>query len=161
MTPSEARSRYEREYQEYLTEAVFLTGTNYLGRVTAAPAEAVARFYTNEMSAYRLPERVQVSYVAFGITNLLAQAERTFTNLTEQVEGAYRSLGTNSIHFGKTPQEAKVKIREELIREQALRDASGKADEFANELFDMNPVQAGNLAALAKTSKVAARRSGE
>ena len=152
VTPQEAQSLYEHDHQEISAEAVFFSGSNYLARVPAAPADAVARFYTNEMAAYRVPERMQVSYVAFDITNLLARVESAFTNLTEAVDTTYLRLGTNTARFGKTPEAAKVKLREELIRQQALHDAGRKADEFANDLLGLEPPQAGNLAALAKTN---------
>jgi hypothetical protein len=152
VTSEEAQFLYEREHQELSTEAIFFSGSNYLAGVPAAPADALARFYTNEMSAYHVPERVQVSYVAFGITNHFAQVEKQLTNLTALVEGKFRQLGTNYVRFGKTPELVKQRIREEVIRELASSDAQKKADDFDNDLFGMNPVQAGNVAALAKTN---------
>ena len=40
------------------------------------------------MAAYRLPERVQVNYVAFEISNRMAQAEAELvkTNFTEMID---------------------------------------------------------------------------
>jgi hypothetical protein len=150
--PEEAQYLYEEEHQELSTEAVFFSGSNYLAGVTAPSAAALAQFYTNEMSVYRVPDRVQVSYVAFGVTNLLAGLEKQMTNLAESVEINFRKLGTNYSYFGKTPAEARVKIREKLIYDQALAAARKQANEFANVLFDVNPVRADNLDALAKTN---------
>ena len=53
---------YKREHQEVATEAVFFSASNYLAGVTVPPS-ALAQFYTNRLAVYRLPERVQVSYV--------------------------------------------------------------------------------------------------
>ncbi len=150
VTTPEARSMYEREHQEIVTAVVFFSASNYLAGVPAPAPEAVAGFYTNEMSNYRLPERVQVSYVAFDVSNLLVQVEHELTNLTEIVEATMTRFGTNTARFGKTPEEARARIRKELIHEKALAEAKNKADTFAGELFDMSPVQAGNLATLAK-----------
>ena len=151
-TVDEAQYLYERDHQEFSTEAVFFSASNYLAAVPVASPAAVTQFYTNEMSAYHVPERVQVSYVAFDITNSLAHAEAQLTNLTALVEQKFRQLGTNYVRFGKTPDEVRARVRSELIREQALIDEQKKADEFANELFAMDPVQAGNLSALARTN---------
>ena len=152
ITPEQAQSLYERDHQQLVTEVVFYSGSNYLATVPVPTPDTLTQFYTNQMSYYRVPDLVQVNYVAFSITNLLAQAEAQITNLTEIVEANLRQLGTNYLRYGKTPEEVKGMIREKLIRDQAVADARRKADEFANVLFDMNPVEAGNLAALAKTN---------
>src|SRR6185436_11262120 len=77
VTPQEAQSIYEREHQEVAAQAVFFSASNYLASVSAPP-EAVSQFYTNQMARYRLPDRVQVSYVKFGISNYLAEATKQF-----------------------------------------------------------------------------------
>jgi SurA-like N-terminal domain len=157
VTPAEARELYEREHQELSVQAVFFSGSNFLAAVKVTP-EDIARFYTNEMAAYRLPERRQVSYVEFSVTNFWAQAEKDLqgekTNLAETVETKFREIGTNYLRLARTPEEAKAKIREELIRDQALRTAYPKANQFANELFAMEPARPENLAALAKSNNL-------
>ncbi len=152
VAPEEGRFLYERDHQELATEAVFFSASNYLASVAAPPPEALSQFYTNEMSAYHVPERVQVRYVAFGISNFVAQAEKQLTNLTAMAESRLRQLGTNYLRFGKTPEEVKSRIREELIHAQASADAQKAADDLANVLFGMEPVQPGNLVALARTN---------
>ncbi|HAO77607.1 MAG TPA: hypothetical protein DCQ92_01285, partial [Verrucomicrobia subdivision 3 bacterium] len=73
--PQEAGLLYDREHQEVSAQAVFFAASNYLAQVPVTPA-AVGNFYTNiNMSAYRLPDRVQVDYVAFEATNFLAQSK--------------------------------------------------------------------------------------
>jgi hypothetical protein len=160
ITPEQAQSLYERNYQDIVTEAVFYSASNYLANVPAVSPEALSQFYTNAMSYYRVPDLVQVSYVAFDVTNLLVQAEAQFTNLNELVQANLRQLGTNYLRYGKTPEEVRVQIREKLIHDQAVVGARQKADAFANELFDMNPVQASNLAALAKTRGLTVKVTG-
>jgi hypothetical protein len=152
VTPDEARALYEHEFQELATEAVFFSASNYLASVPAPTSEAVTQYYELHQADYRVPERVQVSYVAFNITNRLEQAEKQLTNLDELVDANVREIGTNYYRIAKTPEEARARIREELIRRQAILDARREADEFAGTLFDMNPVQASNLALLAKTN---------
>jgi hypothetical protein len=157
VTPQEARAVYAREHEELSTEAVFFSASNYLAAVTTAP-DAVAQFYTNRMADYRLNERVQVSYVAFGLSNHLAQAEEELakTNLAELVEANYRQLGTNYYPDAKSPEEAKDRIRKEMIRRRAMGIARTKASEFAVGLFDMKPVRAENLETRAQSNGLAA-----
>jgi len=111
-----------------------------LSTVTVTPA-AVAQFYTNYLAAYRLPDRVQVSYVAFELTNFLAQARADWakTNLEETIEANYRQLGPDYFPDAKTPAAAKAKIRELLIRNRALTAASQQANDFVNAVFALVP----------------------
>jgi len=151
VTPQEAAAAYEREHREYSAQAVFFSATNFLSAVTVTPA-AVAQFYTNYLAAYRLPDRVQVSYVGFELTNFLAQARAEWarTNFAEVVEANYRQLGPDYFPDAKTPDAAKTKIRELLIRNRALSDANQQANDFAGALFALEPVKPENLATVAK-----------
>ena len=97
VTPQELRDLYKREHQELATEAVFFSASNYLASVTVPP-DALSQFYSNRLAVYRLPDRVQVSYVRFDLTNYLAAANQELarmTNLDLQIEEAYRQRGTN------------------------------------------------------------------
>jgi len=151
MTPQEVAAVYQRQYQERSAQIVFFSASNYLASVPVTPA-LVDQFYTNYLAEYRLPDRVEVSYVVFAVTNFMAGAERKLseTNLSDQVEAIYRRYGTNAVPDAKTPEEAKAKIRDLLIRQQALVDARRQADDFANDVFNLDPVRPENLATVAK-----------
>ena len=71
ITPEEVSSIYEREHQELSSQIVFFPARNYFSSVKVTP-DALGKFYTNYMAEYRLPDRVQINYVAFNITNYLA-----------------------------------------------------------------------------------------
>ena len=152
-TPDEIKGLYVREHQEMATEAVFFNGSNYMAGVTVTP-DAVQQFYTNELANYRIPERVQVNYVAFPISNHLAAAEALMakTNLNEIVEANYQRFGTNLFRDAKTPEEAKKKIREEIIREQAALEARKQANAFLHPLLNAAEPSLDALAASAKTN---------
>jgi len=152
-TPEEIKELYVREHQELATDALFFNASNYLAKVTVA-AEALNQFYSNQMAEYRVPERVQVSYVKFPVTNLWAKAEQfwTKTNLNEIVEANFQRLGTNYFKDAKTPDEVRAKIREQLIRERALLEARRQANEFARPLFDLKEPHPEDLQAFAKTN---------
>jgi len=151
VTPQEGRLRYEREHQELSTDVVFFSASNYLAGVTVSP-EAVSQFFTNQMARYRLPERVQVKYVEFAASNYLAEATDQLaqvTNLNERIEAKYQELGTNYFRDAKSPEEAKEKIRELMLKGQALTAANKAAGEFAQKAFDLEPLSPDNLAKLA------------
>jgi hypothetical protein len=158
VTPQEAATVYERQHQELSAQIVFFSASNYLSSVAITPA-AVRQFYTNYLAEYRLPDRVQVSYVAFEVTNFQAEAEQELskTNFNDQVEAVYAQYGMNAFPGVKTPAEAKEKIRDILIRQQASANAKQQAKEFANAVFNMDPAKPENLAAIAKQKGVTVR----
>ncbi len=157
ITPQECANAYQRDHQELSTQIVFFSASNYLADVAVAPS-AVAQFYTNHLAEYRLPDRVQVSYVAFEVTNYLAQsrAEWARTNLEEMVGNYYRQLGDNYKN-SRSPAEAKDKIREELIHDRAGNDALKDAKDFASTVFNIEPVKPDNLATVAKEKGLTVR----
>jgi hypothetical protein len=114
--------------------------------------EAIGRFYTNYLASYRLPDRLQVSYVAFSVSNYLAQskAEWAKTNLDEQVDAVYRQYGAQAVPEAKTPEEARAKIRESMIHQRALAAAKAEVNGFAGEVFKREPASAANLDTVAK-----------
>lgn len=150
VTPQETRLLYERENEELVTEAVFFSASNQLASVSATP-QAVGEFFTNQMARYRVPERVSVSYVAFEVSDFLAQSEAELvkTNLVELIEANYQRLGTNFFQEAKTPEEKRAKVRENLIQGKATLLARQQANEFANTLDKINPKTAANLEKLA------------
>jgi peptidyl-prolyl cis-trans isomerase D len=151
ITPQEAAGIYQREHQELSSQAVFFSARTYLTLVTATP-EAIGQFYTNYLAVYRLPDRVQVNYVAFEVSNFLAQsrAEWAKTNFDTQIDAVYLQYGSQAFSDAKTPAAAKAKIRDLMIRERALADARAQANDFASTVFNLSPTSAGNLAAVAK-----------
>lgn len=157
VTPQEARLIYEHEHQELATEAAFFSSSNYLAKVETSPA-MIGFYYSNRLAAYRIPDRVQVAYVKFNLTNYLAAAEAELakTNLAEIVDANYQKFGTNLYRDAKTPEEIKKRIREDLIRARAMVEAKKKGREFANQLYEMKPAVAENLERLATTNGLAA-----
>jgi hypothetical protein len=151
VTPAEVSQLYDREHQEVSAQAVFFAASNYLAQVSITPA-AIAQFYTNNLAAYRLPDRVQVSYVFFNVTNFLASAKAEWekTNFTEYVNSVYAQYGASQFPDAKTPDEAKAKIRDLVVRDRALKDARQQANDFANAVFAMTPAKPENLANYAK-----------
>jgi hypothetical protein len=151
VTPQEAAGIYQREHQELSSQIVFFSAKNYLPSVTVTPDD-LGKFYTNYLAEYRLPDRVQVNYVVFDLSNFLAQskAELAKTNFDAQIDAVYLQYGAQAFPDAKTPADAKVKIREMMIRQRALADARTQANEFAGTVFNLEPARAENLATVAK-----------
>jgi SurA N-terminal domain len=162
VTPAEAQAVYIRERQELSASAVFFAASNFLASVSAPTPEAVAQFYTNQMSAYRIPDRMQVSYVKFDVTNFMADADQQIaklTNFSAMVDQIYRQRGTNFYKETLTADEAKTRIRAEMRHELATVAARKKANDFASDLFDLKPQRPENLAALAQSNGLTAKIS--
>jgi hypothetical protein len=156
ITPQEAAVIYQRQNQELSAEIVFFSASNYMASVPVTAA-LIGQFYTNYLAEYRLPDRVQVNYAAFTVTNFMAGAQKELTNLTEQVEALYSRYGTNAVPDAKTPLEAKAKIRDFLVREQATLDARKQADGFASAVFSADPVRSENLETVARQQGLTVR----
>jgi hypothetical protein len=161
VTPQETRDLFKREHEELATAAVFFSAADYVAGVTVSP-EALRQFYTNRLAAYRVPDRVQVSYVRFDLTNFLAEANQDLarmTNLDQQIDEAYRQDGTNLLRKLKAQSlaDAKAKYRDARRMELEFLNARKKATEFATPLFDMEPVHADNLDKLAKEKGLTVR----
>jgi hypothetical protein len=150
ITPQEIRAIYERENREVSAQVALFSASNYLSQVSVTPA-ALAEFHSNQLARYRLPERVQVSYVKFEMTNHWAEAAAEIakmTNLNALIDSEYQRRGTN-FYADTTPEKAKASIKEELHQEIAMRAARKQAAEFADKLLAMEPVKLDNLATLA------------
>jgi hypothetical protein len=152
ITPQEAAAAYQREHQEVSAQIVFFTASNYLSQVAMPTPEVLSRFYSNQEAIYRLPDRVQVNYVEFNISNYLAQAKAEWakTNFEDNVNATFQQYGMSDFPDAKTPDEAKAKIRDLLIRQRAMLDARTQANDLATAVFNVNPLRADNLATVAK-----------
>jgi len=140
VTPQAAEFQFRRENEKADTKVVLLNGADFVPKVEVT-SDAVQRFYTNRMTAYRLPERVQMAYVEFPITNYYAQADVLLaadTNLAQRIDVMYAQRGPNFYTDASgqvmTAEAAKAKIREEARDEAAKIEARRAAILFANDL---------------------------
>jgi peptidyl-prolyl cis-trans isomerase D len=163
--PRQAEALYRQEHEQVEALAVFFLANNYLTNVTV-DAESVAQFYTNRLSAYRVPEKVVMSFVRFELTNYLAEAETKLAadpTLTNRIEAEYLQRGASAFVDTNgqvlTATAAKEQIREEVRRAQALLLARKAAAEFATELLAMEPRRPENLENLAAAKGLLAHTS--
>lgn len=150
VTPQEAEQEFREAHEKAESKVALFTSTNYLAKVDMNPTQ-IARFYTNRAANYRLPERVQVSFVEFPASNYFSNAEShiaTLTNLSQEIDAEYAKRGPNfyTDESGKplAPDAAKTKIRQELKHQTALVEARRAAIDFATDLEKM-PIQTNNV----------------
>jgi hypothetical protein len=151
VTPQEAEALYRREHQDLSASMAYFSASNYLDSVTVTP-EALTNFYNQRVASYKIPPRRQVDYVRFNVTNYLAKAQSSMTNAARDVESVYQKYGTNAAPGAKTPEEAKAKIKEELVRQSALMEARRDALKFAEELDKLGQKTLASFEGLAKTN---------
>jgi hypothetical protein len=158
ITPAEAEAVYRREHQEVGGDIVFINLTNYLSKVVVTNG-ALTNWYA--MRGYRTPDRVQVSYVQFSRTNFIPEVEKRFeevTNLTQQLREMYYKAGpanfkdTNGNLMSES--NALVEIRETQRDRSAMMLALRKANDFANQLYDKQPVTVESFMALAASNNL-------
>jgi hypothetical protein len=158
ITPQDARAVYEREHQQYVTQAVFYNPSNYVADVKVTP-EALGQFFTNQLALrYRIPERVRVSYVRFDATNYLAEAladiNAQFTNLAEVLEAEYQQRGGTNFYTDKSADDAKAEILRVDQEQRALLKARARANAFASVVMDSEPIRVETFAAVAQASNL-------
>ena len=139
----EAAAFYDLQHQQISADAVFFSPSNLLNSITVTANDA-SQFYTNQMARYRLPDRVQVSYVEFPVSNFLTAADEQIaklTNFAQNVEAIYNQRGGTNYYTDLTPAEAHDKIKEEFRNELALRAARNHAAQVADGLMSSTPAQ--------------------
>jgi len=156
--PREAEAFYLRENEQFHTELVVFSAADHLTSVSVTP-DRLGQFFTNNLAKYRIPERVQVSYVRFDLTNYFAEADQQLaqiTNLNQRLEQAYREIGPDSFRDpdGKlmTADAAKAKLLSQERDRQARVSARRLAMAFAEQLderYQKQPGQTDNLERLA------------
>ncbi len=166
ITPKEAEVFYRRENQPMETELVSFPATNFYA-MSAPAGKDIEDFYTKRQADYRVPDRIEVNYVEFKISNYLAKVEKQITNLNQHVEQAYLQEKPDAFKDESgaplSADAAKAKIRKQMLMYGAQAEATKEANAFLNELTqghnDEHPYAEGDLAALAKTKNLTVKTS--
>ena len=161
ITPAEAELLYRREHQEMSGDLVYFSISNYLDKV-AITNDALTNFFALQGSRYRVPDKIRVSYVEFAKSNFLADADKELgnvTNLQARLLEMYYKAGTNTFKDtnGNVLSEAAAleEIKEDQRERLAINFAARRANEFANKVYDKQPLRAENLDAVAAEEKMA------
>jgi hypothetical protein len=155
VTPQEAEAAFRRDNETLTVSLVTFSSSNYLASVAINDAK-LGEFFTNRLANYRIPERVALSFVRFPAANFKATAEAEIAarpNFTNELEQVYTQRGPDAFRDPSGAPMAKdaalAKIREVTIQQRSVQLAAQQANEFANELYQMEPANPANLAALA------------
>jgi hypothetical protein len=140
ITDRAAEGFYRRENESVLTEFVFLGSSNNLAKVKLDDA-LLRAYHTNNLTTYRIPERVAVHFVYFPYTNHTAEADKLLTANTNLNALMLAHYTTNTFRYRDTNRtaltfdQAKDQIRAEFLDGATARLGNQKAAEFANEVF--------------------------
>jgi hypothetical protein len=157
----EAEFFYRRENAPMATERVAFPAAKYYA-VTAPTQQELEDFYNKHQADYRVPDRIQVNYIAFAATNsnYLAQAEKVLgTNVDDRADQVYHQEGPEAFKDEKgnqlTPEAAVATIKGKIRQYAAVTEARKDANAFLNELSashdDQHPFTTDDLRQLAKT----------
>ena len=92
ITPQEAENLYRLQNEDISAEIAYFPASNYLAGVNVS-SNALAQFFQRHQAEYKIPERIQVNYVKYDLTNFHADADARLgrvTNLSEVVDFAKR-----------------------------------------------------------------------
>jgi hypothetical protein len=161
ITTNEIASFYRRENEPIVAEAAIFSISNYLSQV-AVSAKEIGEYYTNNQATYRVPQRIQVNYVKYTLTNYFAEVDKdlaAITNLNEAIEADYDKRGAASFKdaSGKelTKAQAITQIKEtyrkDLARNQAVKAANAFISEVYTNFSDKNPYKPDDFEKFAKS----------
>jgi hypothetical protein len=167
VTPQEMSVFYRRENAPMGTELVSFPATNFYASVTPTEKD-IEDFYTKRQADYRVPDRIQVNYIALQASNYLAKAETQLgTNLNDHIDQEYLQEGPAAFKDKSGAQlsaeAAKAKIKQGILlyatMTEAVKDANGLLNNLSQGHDDQHPYTPGDLAALAKTRNLTVKTS--
>lgn len=165
VTPQEAEAAFRQENETLSVSLVSFSGSNYLSSITLDDAK-LGEFFTNRLAAYRIPERVTLTYVRFDATNFNAAVEAELAarpGFAGEMEQLYQQRGADAFRDSSgapmSKEAALQRIRETTVLQRAVQLASQQANEFANELYAIEPLTADNLANLAQKKGLVVQRT--
>ncbi len=164
--PQEVEVLYRREFTPLICDAVYFPISNHLASI-AAPESALLAYYTNNISDYSLPVRMQVDYVRFAGTNYFADidkqkdAAKAIAAKAEEIyakEGAAHYLDPKGAPL--SAEAAKAQIREDVRFKSALQIyAHRAANAFLSALLDRPATDTNALQSLAKEQGLVVKMS--
>jgi hypothetical protein len=158
ITAKEAEFFYRRENQPMVTEVVSFLTTNFYG-ATAPTETELQDYFTKHEADYRLPDRIQINYVAFNPSNYSGQVDKVLgTNVDDRVDAYYRQQGPDTFkdESGQplSAAAAQAKIKEQMRFIAGMQEARKDANAFLAALSeghdDAHPFAASDLEKLAK-----------
>lgn len=144
VSPRYATTSLQAQKEIYVAELATFPLSNFLASVENIAEADLQQHYTNRMSSYRIPEKMQVNYIEFPATNYFDAGMALFTKKEKisAAEFADKIYKENDPELyvdeeGNTLSEAaaKEKIITEIHKAYSLRAARSAAAEFVNTYF--------------------------
>jgi hypothetical protein len=167
ITPKEAEVFYRRENEPIQSELVSFPASAYYSKTKPTAAE-IEDYYTKRQADYRIPDRIQVNYIEFPLTNYAAEAMKQLgTNLNEAIDQEYVSKGAAAFKDEKGTQlseaEAKDRMKKAFLRYGEMGQARKDAYTFLNALAkghdEQHPYAVEDLGKLAKEKNLVVKTS--
>jgi peptidyl-prolyl cis-trans isomerase D len=143
VTPRDAELQFRLENERVSIQLAGFSLTNHLAEVIVDPDE-LHRFFTNRLAAYRVPERVEVSYARFEIADFHDAAEKQLADrpdLETLIEARYEQLGAEFFRDSDgnvlPPDAARERMREQERDRLAITAARQRAMSFIEELYEL------------------------
>jgi len=142
ITSKEAEFFFRRDHELMSVELARFPLTNYTAQVAPTEQE-IGDFYTNRQADYSLPEREQINYIHFNLTNYLPVADKIMagmSNLDAQIDQKYLSQDPGSWKDEAGNQlsadAAKVKMKENVRLQVSAQAAQTNAMQLTKLFFD-------------------------
>ena len=167
ITPKEAESFYRRENEPMIAEMVSFPASDYIGSITIS-SNALADFYSLRQAQYRVPEKIELNYVAFPASNYFAAADKELTkqigtNIDERIKEQYAQRDPSEFKDDTTrtnlsPVAAQAKMKSILRLNAALAEARKDAIAFSSALLEghdeQHPFTPEDIQKVAKARKI-------
>jgi len=141
ISQKEAEFFFRRDNEKMTVELARFPLTNFTDKVTFTPQD-ITNFYTNNQMVYSLPERQQINFIRFDLSNYYAVADKVLagiTNLDADIDTAYNNADAATFKdeagVQLSPEAAKAKIKENERMRQAAHAALTNVNELANTLL--------------------------
>jgi len=146
ITSKEAEFFFRRDHELMSVELARFSLTNYTAQVVPT-AQEIGEFYTNQQADYGLPEREQLNYIYFNLTNYLPAADlalAALTNLDAEIDQTYQANLIKDPAYYKdeagnplSAEAAKTKMKADFRLQMLARTAAQtNAMQLTKQFFD-------------------------
>jgi hypothetical protein len=143
ITSKEAEFFFRRDHETMTVQLARFSLTNYTNQIVTTNEADIQDYYTRLQTKYSLPEREQINYIHFNVTNFLGVADKIMagmSNLDAQIDTQYLGRDTTLAFFkddagnplNEEAAKAKMKdnFRMQVAKQAARTNATQLADSF-------------------------------
>ena len=142
ITAKEAAFFYQRENEPMDTEIVTFPVTNYFSKIDISSKD-LEDYYAKRAASYRIPERVELNYVRFDLTNFYGEADKkiaAITNYNQMVDRTYLEKGPANFKDDKgvvlSADQSKANLKKDNRTYLAREAAAEQARKVINAIYE-------------------------